>query len=227
VAYDQQRGWALLETAQGARFRLDEHSGELTAVDVQVPSGLRPITRGSGVGVALLGSGALGFDSGGALLAALRDDYAGRIYRSSDGGQSWLGVGATVSTVAQLRASDRGGTFVIQGSLADCYWSEAQALKDLAWLTPPRGREPQIVGDAAQIARPVDGTTILLPDPAPAAAISDDGLCIAHWEKGEGGTASLAAYDAQRGRRFDLVRLPQPADDATHPSIWLSPENQE
>jgi hypothetical protein len=156
-------------------------------------------------------------DDDGALLSELRGDYAGALYRSTDEGGSWAAIGADYRQVLAIAAEARGGTYVIAGTNGR-YGGETE------WPAPPPGAAPTFDGAALQIVRPASGTRFVREgEHWPPAAISDDGRCVGWFDADSTGAqrSKLVAYDAERGRSFDLAA--GEARAALLGPVWLGP----
>jgi hypothetical protein len=198
-------GWVLVGGYQQPLFRVNVQTAEVVQVGLDTPSGLRKF-QGGVFGPAL--------DQDGALLSALRDDYSGALYRSTDG-DHWSRIGGTVSNVLDIVGLERGGTYLISGTNAR--YAEEE------W-TPPTtaGNQPDLSGESLQVVRPADSVRRVADGAATwedvlPSQISADGLCVAYWQHIDEQTLGLRALDVERGRLFDLLPIVEtnPQDSMT------------
>lgn len=180
-------------------WRFDTTTGELDELSLAAPPGLRPFQFA-----------APQLDDQGALLQALRDDYRGAIYRSTDGGRSYSPLGLTVADVLALGANARSGTYVIAGS-DDVYGGETM------WAAAPPGETPDLDGRSLQLSR-AGGPSYQLPVVGEqAVALSSDGGCAAWWQSDTYAPPALRALDVQSGARATVMTAPTGSRSAA----WL------
>jgi hypothetical protein len=188
----------LVGTYQKPLYRVNVLGGEVGAVVLRLPDGLRTF-EGNLLGPRL--------DLDGALLMALRDDYSGALYRSLDGA-TWAPIGGTVTSILDIVGFERGGTYVVSGTNAR--YSEEM------WSPATVGHQPDLSGESLQLVRPAEAIRRVAPDALTweeivPSQISLDGACLAYWQRPAPATADspigLRVLDVERGKTFDLLPM--------------------
>jgi hypothetical protein len=179
-------GWALVGEWRTPRYLVNVRTLEARPIGANTPDGFRPF-QGSISGPQL--------DADGSILVGLRNDYAGALYRSSNG-RDWQQLGGTVTHVLDIDPLARGGTYLINAT-SGRYSTEE-------WQPAPANQTPDYDGDVLQIVRPQSGVAQKLPLSTQwielwDVRLSNDGRCLAYTD-GE----ALSALDVERGKTFSL-----------------------
>jgi hypothetical protein len=115
----------------------------------------------------------------GELLAPLRDEHTGGLYRSTDLGATWDRVGPSFAGITDVSIVQHGGTYVLQASDIPGYFPMSP------WDPPVAGgAAPDRIGPANELLRPADGVVRALPDTAQSFVLSDEGACVAYQDGG-------------------------------------------
>lgn len=129
----------------------------------------------------------------GELLAPMRDEHLGGLYRSVDLGATWALVGPSFTGITDLPFVQRAGTYVIQANDTPGYFPMDP------WSPPASGGPaPEHAGPANELVRPADGIARVLPETAQSFALSDDGGCLTYQDGDHlfaGGVASGKMVD--------------------------------
>jgi hypothetical protein len=129
----------------------------------------------------------------GEVIAPLRDEHRGGLYRSVDLGATWSLVGPSFADITDVTYVQRAGTYVIQAT------DEAGYFPMAPWEPPAKGGlAPDRSGPANELIRPADGVARALPDTALAFVLSEEGGCLAYQDGGHlfaGAVAGEAAVD--------------------------------
>jgi hypothetical protein len=210
-----QSGWALVVRANGdvsSLLRVDLASGEARSFGLPTSGELRPVfaARGAQQPIDFDLSGATllpRLDVDGSVLAGLRDDAGGGLYRSSDG-SAWARVGESMSKIGDVAHLAHGGTHLLLG----VPWQE------VSFVPPTESGTPDHVGGALQIVD-ASGATQVVTEAEPLgflapAQLSPDGLCVDYLAVRDGAEV-LRAVDVERGRMLDL--LPMDLGSASSP----------
>lgn len=188
----REEGWVLLTRRgeEGVVYRVDLNTGRRDDLALQLPAGLR-----------MVGSdGRPGLDADGALLALLRDDERGALYRSTDG-LRWEQVGHHVAGTLGIEVAARAGTYVVRGH-NELFGGEA-------W--PETAATDTLYGPSLHVVRPTTGREVVVyaGDPsrsfgAPEVALTPAGRCAAWVEIGDDG-ATLEVADLVAGARHRVA----------------------
>jgi hypothetical protein len=115
----------------------------------------------------------------GELLAPLRDEHTGGLYRSTDLGATWALVGPSFAGITDVSLVQHGGTYVVQTSDIQGYFPMSP------WEPPAQGgAAPDRIGPANELLRPEDGVARELPATAQSFVLSDEGGCLAYQDGG-------------------------------------------
>jgi hypothetical protein len=129
----------------------------------------------------------------GELIAPLRDEHMGGLYRSVDLGKTWSRLGPTFAEIADINYAQHGGTYVLQASIEAGYFPMSP------WEPPVTGgAAPEQIGAANELVRPADGIARALPDTAQSFVLSEEGACLAYQDGGHlfaGAVASETTVD--------------------------------
>jgi hypothetical protein len=214
-------GWALVVRSDfdvTSLVRVNLRSGAAAAVALPTTGGLRPVFVAGAArpSVALVPDGTQPprLDVDGALLAGLRDDAGGALYRANGAG-SWARVGESMSRIGDIAQLAHGGVHLVLG----VPWQE------VSFVAPTETGKTDRVGGALQIVR-ADGTTQVLSDAEPTyylapPQLSPDGQCAAYVAV-ENGVPALRAVDVERGHSFELL-APQeaPSPASLYTAAWV------
>ena len=144
----------------------------------------------------------------GELLAPMRDEHLGGLYRSMDLGASWELVGPSFAEINDLPYVQRAGTYVIQANDTEGYFPSGP------WEPPAEGgAAPDHIGPANKLVRPADGIVRALPDTAQSFVLSEEGGCLAYQDGGH-----LFAGGVANGKTVDLGETKAVWESAV---VWL------
>jgi hypothetical protein len=214
-------GWALVVSSDfnvSSLVRINLTSGAVAPAVLPTTGGLRPVFATGATQSPVFfdpdGRQPPRLDVDGAIVAGLRDDAGGALYRATDGG-TWTRLGESMSQIGDIAHLAHGGTHLLLGV----------AWQEVSFLAPTETGETDLVGGALQIVRS-DGATQVLADAAPVEGLapvqlSADGKCAAYIAVNDD-VQALRSVDVERGHTFDLLALDRSAASRSlYATAWV------
>ncbi len=130
----------------------------------------------------------------GEVLAPMRDERRGALYRSVDLGATWEPIGPSFAGITDIPFVQHGGTYVLQATDEMGYFP-----MDPWEPTVAGAPAPDRIGPANLLIRPADGIARALPDTARDFVLSEEGGCLAYQDGGH-----LIVGDVATGTTVDL-----------------------